>query len=191
MTTALSLALAGLIGYLVGSIPTGVLLAGLFGWPDPRRHGSGHTGALNVSREAGGRAGALVLLLDALKGLAAVWLAGLISPSPWVVVPAGLGAVAGHCWPLWLGFRGGMGLATGLGAVIRLAPLAALIAALLLAVLRLLVIRHTPRAAVVASVLVVPAAALLPLPQAAFWLSAGVAALIALRHLSDWDRVYA
>lgn len=190
MTPALSLALAGLIGYLVGSIPMGVLLAGLFGWPDPRHHGSGHIGALNVSRGATPWAGVLVLLLDLIKGLAAVWLAGLIGPSPWAMVPAGLGAVAGHCWPIWLGFRGGMGLATGLGAVIRFAPLAALIAVLLLAGLRLLVITHTPRAAVVALLLVVPAAALLPLPPAAFWLAAGVATLIALRHLSDWNRVY-
>src|SRR5512143_139942 len=117
MTDILNAILVAAIAYLLGSIPMGVLLARLFGWDDPRTHGSQHTGAMNVSRRAGKAALVIVLLADFLKGVAAVLIAPLVWGSPAAVPLAGVAAVTGHCWPVWLGFKGGMGLATGMGAV--------------------------------------------------------------------------
>jgi glycerol-3-phosphate acyltransferase PlsY len=177
-------------GYLLGSIPSGVLLARLFGWPDPRAHGSGHTGALNVSRGAGQGALVIVLLVDVAKGLAAVLIAPLVWGSPWAVTAAGIAAVIGHNWPVWLRFRGGMGLATGIGAVISLAWPVVLVAAISLAIIRFLIIHHTPRAIIAASFTIPVALWLLRYPPPIFWLGTGVAILSILRHTSDWNRRY-
>src|ERR1700739_2500553 len=92
-------------GYLLGSIPFGLLLAKLFGGGDVRQHGSGNIGATNLSRVAGPLAGILTLLLDTGKGAAAVWLASRVSgQSATTTMLAGLAALAGHCFPVWLGF---------------------------------------------------------------------------------------
>jgi glycerol-3-phosphate acyltransferase PlsY len=116
-------------GYLLGSIPFGLLLAKLFGGGDVRQHGSGNIGATNVSRVAGPLAGILTLLLDTGKGAAAVWLASRVSgQSATTTMLAGLAALAGHCFPVWLGFKGGKGVATGLGVFLVLCPLAAVCA---------------------------------------------------------------
>jgi glycerol-3-phosphate acyltransferase PlsY len=113
--------------YLVGSIPFGLPLAKLFGGKDVRDHGSGNIGATNVSRVAGPVAGILTLLLDAAKGSAAVWLAALFSNhSATVMILAGIAALVGHCFPVWLGFRGGKGVATAFGVFLALSPAAAL-----------------------------------------------------------------
>lgn len=186
----IGLPLAAVVGYLVGSIPTGVLLARLFGWPDPRNHGSGHTGALNVSRGAGKGALVIVMVADMLKGLAAVLPAGILSSNPWAITLAGIAAVAGHAWPVWLRFRGGMGLATGFGAVLSRSWPASLIGLVALIGIRLLIIHHTPRASIAAMLTVPPTLWLLGAPPPTFWLGTGCALLIALRHTSDWNRQY-
>ena len=93
---------AALLGYLIGSIPTGVLLARIFGWPDPREHGSGHTGGLNSLRGGGPAAGVIVMLADIAKGAAAVLLAKAAFPHPYAITVAGIFAVVGHNWPIWL-----------------------------------------------------------------------------------------
>ena len=117
-----------LLAYLLGSIPFGYLVVRLSGGGDVRETGSGGTGATNVTRGAGKRAGVLTLALDALKGAAAVWAARrLLAPEAgidWWVAAASLAALAGHCFPVWLNFRGGKGVATGLGVFLVLAPLA-------------------------------------------------------------------
>jgi glycerol-3-phosphate acyltransferase PlsY len=128
------------LAYLLGSIPFGYLLVRLSGGGDVRQTGSGGTGATNVSRRAGKRVGVLTLLLDALKGAAAVLLArGLLGAGDeWWVCAAGVAAVLGHVFPVWLRFRGGKGVATGLGVFLVLAPLATLCAlAVFVAVVRL------------------------------------------------------
>jgi glycerol-3-phosphate acyltransferase PlsY len=116
------------LAYLLGSIPFGYLLVRLRGGGDVRETGSGGTGATNVTRRAGKRVGILTLLLDALKGMAAVFLARLIIGSEaggeWWVCAAAAAAVLGHVFPVWLRFRGGKGIATGLGVFLVLAPLA-------------------------------------------------------------------
>ncbi|PYS84699.1 MAG: acyl-phosphate glycerol 3-phosphate acyltransferase [Acidobacteria bacterium] len=118
------------LAYLLGSIPFGYLIVRLSGGGDVRVAGSGGTGATNVTRRAGKWAGVLTLLLDALKGAAAVVVAhGVLADGPgadWWVAASALAVVVGHVFPVWLGFRGGKGVATGLGVFLVLAPLAVL-----------------------------------------------------------------
>lgn len=120
------------LAYLLGSIPFGYLIVRLRGGGDVRETGSGGTGATNVTRRAGRAAGLLTLALDAAKGALAVALARYLLADDfgvnWWVVAAALGAVAGHVFPVWLRFRGGKGVATGLGVFLSLAPLAVLCA---------------------------------------------------------------
>ena len=109
--------------YLLGSIPFGLILAKLFGVGDVRKAGSGNVGATNVARVAGPLAGILTLVLDAAKGAAAVWLAARFAneSAAWMTF-AGLAALAGHCFPVWLRFRGGKGVATAAGMFLVLCP---------------------------------------------------------------------
>ncbi|HYL61907.1 MAG TPA: glycerol-3-phosphate 1-O-acyltransferase PlsY [Candidatus Methylomirabilis sp.] len=118
--------------YLLGSIPFGLLLGKLFGTADVRKAGSGNIGATNVARVAGPVAGMLTLLLDAGKGALAVLLAVRLAGGSalWMMI-AGLCALLGHCFPIWLGFRGGKGVATAAGVFLVLCPLACLGAAIL------------------------------------------------------------
>ena len=121
-------------GYLLGSIPFGVLLTRLTGAGDLRSIGSGSTGATNVLRTGRKGLAAATLLLDLAKGFAAVWLAAHYR----IGLPAlaGLAAIIGHCFPVWLGFRGGKGVATLMGVALGLAwPLGAVYAAVWLGVL--------------------------------------------------------
>jgi acyl phosphate:glycerol-3-phosphate acyltransferase len=112
-----------LIAYLLGSIPFGLIVGTIFGGKDVRTVGSGNIGATNVSRVAGPFAGILTLLLDAAKGSAAVVLAARVTgdSSTWMMV-AGLCALVGHCYPVWLKFKGGKGVATAAGIFLVLSP---------------------------------------------------------------------
>jgi len=109
-------ALAG--GYLLGSIPFGLILTKLAGLGDLRQIGSGNIGATNVLRAGGKGLAALTLLLDAAKGTAAVWLGAQFGPD--AALFGGLGAFLGHLYPVWLGFRGGKGVATYVGVLLGL-----------------------------------------------------------------------
>lgn len=117
-----------IIAYLIGSIPFGYLIVRTKGGGDVRQTGSGGTGATNVSRRAGKAAGVLTLLLDAAKGAAAVLIAQNVSGSDWVKAAAAVAVIVGHIFPVWLGFRGGKGVATGVGVFLVLAPIALLCA---------------------------------------------------------------
>jgi len=119
-----------LLGYLSGSIPFGLLLVRAARGVDVREQGSGNIGATNVARVAGKGLGALVLVLDALKGALPVLLARAVDGTEQVPALVGLAAFAGHVAPPWLGFRGGKGVATALGVLAVLAPRAALAGAL-------------------------------------------------------------
>jgi glycerol-3-phosphate acyltransferase PlsY len=111
--------------YILGSIPFGLVLAKLFGGTDVRKEGSGNIGATNVARVVGPLAGILTLLLDAAKGAVAVLLAERLSndSATWMVIAA-LAALIGHCFPIWLNFKGGKGVATAAGVFLVLSPLA-------------------------------------------------------------------
>jgi glycerol-3-phosphate acyltransferase PlsY len=114
--------------YLLGAIPFGLLLGRIAGGLDVRRVGSGNIGATNVARSLGPWAGILTLALDVGKGAAAVWAAWRLTGQPGTAMAAGLAAVAGHVFPVYLGFHGGKGVATGLGAFLVLEPRATLMA---------------------------------------------------------------
>lgn len=110
--------LAIVLGYLLGSIPFGVLLTRFAGAGDLRKIGSGNIGATNVLRTGNKGLAAATLLLDLLKGAAAVWIADALLPGTGAL--AGAAAFVGHCYPVWLGFRGGKGVATLMGIVLAL-----------------------------------------------------------------------
>lgn len=118
-TTTLLVVLAA---YLIGSIPFGYLLARFWKGIDIRQHGSGNIGATNVWRTLGRGPGLVVLLLDLLKGVTAVLLAKQLGDVDYPVLAAALAVMAGHSWPVWLGFKGGKIIATGAGAVLAIAP---------------------------------------------------------------------
>src|SRR6266542_860887 len=136
------------IAYLLGSIPFGYLIVRAMQGADVRETGSGGTGATNVSRRAGKTAGAVTLILAALKGAAAVAIAKVVLGLPifggdigpplqnaqWWVAAAAIAVIVGHIFPLWLRFRGGKGVATGVGVFLMLAPTAVAMAALVFVV---------------------------------------------------------
>ena len=119
MGPEVALPLALVIGYLLGSIPFGLILTRLAGTPDLRSIGSGNIGATNVLRTGRKGLAAATLLLDALKGTAAVIISGSIG-GPEAAMLAGLGAFLGHLFPVWLKFRGGKGVAVYIGILIGL-----------------------------------------------------------------------
>src|SRR4029077_12065360 len=104
-----------LAAYLLGSIPFALILARRWGAGDLRHSGSGNLGAANVMRASGVTAGITVAILDMAKGAASVWLAGRLSADGAAPAAAGLAAVVGHIYPVWLRFRGGKGVATACG----------------------------------------------------------------------------
>ncbi|MCC6336266.1 MAG: glycerol-3-phosphate 1-O-acyltransferase PlsY [Myxococcales bacterium] len=115
-------------GYLLGSVPFGVIVTRLFAKKDVRASGSGNIGATNVARVAGKKLGAAVLLLDAAKGSAAVALALWLFPQAYALhAGVGFAAFLGHVFPVWLRFQGGKGVATALGVLVVLLPVSALI----------------------------------------------------------------
>lgn len=123
------------IAYLLGSIPFGYLIVRAAKDADIRETGSGGTGATNVSRRAGKFAGVITLLLDAAKGATAVLIARLLLTTPnssvgWWVSASAIAVIVGHVFPVWLNFRGGKGVATGVGVFLMLDPVAVAFAGL-------------------------------------------------------------
>ena len=121
-----SLKLVAIIGYLLGSIPFGLIVTRMAGLGDIRKIGSGNIGATNVLRTGRTGLAAATLLLDGLKGAAAVLIG--MQMSPFGVLIGGIAAVIGHLFPVWLKFKGGKGVATGFGVLIAASPIAGLVA---------------------------------------------------------------
>ena len=109
------------VGYLLGSISSAILVCKLIGLPDPRTQGSGNPGATNVLRVGGKKAAAVTLLGDMLKGLLPVMAAQLLAMSTGVIAAVAVAAILGHLFPVFFGFRGGKGVATSLGALLAAA----------------------------------------------------------------------
>lgn len=116
--------LAGLGAYLIASVPFGLVIARLMGLGDLRKIGSGNIGATNVLRTGNKLAALLTLVLDSGKGALAVLATMVISGDPVVMATAAVASVLGHCLPVWLKFKGGKGVATGIGVVLAMQPLA-------------------------------------------------------------------
>jgi len=126
--------------YLAGSIPCGIIVSKFLGTPDPRLQGSGNIGATNISRVSGKKAGLITLIGDALKGAAPALAGILLAPdTPYIAGLAGLAAFIGHLYPVFLGFKGGKGIATALGIFLILTPWAIAIEILIFAIIMLTV----------------------------------------------------
>jgi glycerol-3-phosphate acyltransferase PlsY len=122
-----------LFGYLLGSVPTGLLLAKFFSKVDPRKTGSGNIGATNIFRTAGKGLGVLTLVGDVLKGIIPIGIAIQLGISDLWLAAVGLSTFLGHIFPIFLGFRGGKGVATALGVYLVISPIAVLMEFLLFA----------------------------------------------------------
>lgn len=174
-------------GYLLGSIPFGLLLTRAAGLGDVRKIGSGNIGATNVLRTGNKALAAATLLLDALKGTVAVLIAGHFAPD--LAIWAGLGAFLGHLFPVWLGFKGGKGVATYLGVLIGLAWQVALIFAIAWLVMAFL-FRYSSLAALTAAVIVPIALYVLSTPQNAA-LFVVMSIIVFIKHRENISRLLA
>jgi glycerol-3-phosphate acyltransferase PlsY len=179
-----------ILGYLCGSLTFALWITHQVKGVDVRDSGSGHATTTNTIRQAGFGWGALVLVLDISKGFIPTYLAFNHEDSPiFIVALTAACAVIGHCWPLFAGFRGGMGLATAGGTFLAVNPLAFLVCLGLLIFL-VLVVRHSARASVFTGVLAAPVLWLFNIRDIAFWVTVGAGIVIAIRFLIDWNRKY-
>jgi glycerol-3-phosphate acyltransferase PlsY len=174
--------------YVIGSVPFALILARRWGAVDLRRVGSGNLGAANVWRASGMSAGILVALLDIAKGAAGVAVAGRLDPGTATPAAAGFAAVVGHIYPIWLGFRGGKGVATSCGVFAVLTPLA-VPPALAVFVAAVWVSKYISVGSVLASLALPPIAYATGSPAPAVGAAVGVATLIIFRHRSNLRRV--
>ena len=186
-----SLAASAVIGYLVGSVQFGLIIGRLTRGIDIREYGSGATGATNVIRTSGAKAGVLVILLDIAKGIAPV---STPAARAWAAAAGGLGAVVGHVWPLYAGFRGGRAVATGFGAALAMNPVAAAalipVAALVVGTVRIMSVMSITMSPLLALVFVALAiAGVSPWAYAAY--AVPTAALIVWKHRGNIQRLRA
>jgi glycerol-3-phosphate acyltransferase PlsY len=172
-----------LAGYLIGSIPFALIVARRRG-TDLRQVGSGNLGAANVMRASGVTAGVLVAALDMAKGAASVWLAARVSDGAELPAAAGLAAILGHIYPIWLRFRGGKGVATACGVFSVLTPLAVPPALAIFAVTVWLT-KYISLGSVLASIALPPIAYALGSPAPAVLAAAAAAVIIVFRHRSN------
>lgn len=208
---ALLFCLIAVLAYLLGSIPFGYLLVRVFRSQDIRHTGSGNIGATNVVRSGARGLGALTLVLDALKGFLAValarelmvaWARAPQAASGWMRLDmaagmAAMAAVLGHVFPVWLGFKGGKGVATALGALLQIVPLAALAGVLVFGI-TVALSRYVSLASLAASVSI-PVVALLTRRDAGGilhrpWLLMavlGIPAIVIARHHANIARLAA
>ncbi len=177
-----------LAAYLIGAIPIGFLVARAATGADIRRSGSGNIGATNVLRTLGVGPAVLTLLGDIAKGYLAVSAARAIGIESWVASAGAVAAVAGNCWPVFLGFHGGKGVATGLGAFLGVVPWAVAPAALLWIVVTA-IFRYVSLASIVGCVSLPVGAALLGYPRHAVIAAAATAAIIVWRHRENIVRL--
>jgi glycerol-3-phosphate acyltransferase PlsY len=183
-----------LVAYLAGSIPVGSLVARTTGGPDPRTVGSGRTGGTNVLRTLGRGRAAIVVVGDLLKGMLPVLLARYVTGGdPLVEVLCGVSAVAGAIWSVFAGFRSGRGVATGVGTMLVIQPIAVLLATPVF-IGAVLLTRYVSLGSLLGSAAMVPAMLLVflvvpdtPLPYVLY--SAVGAALIWLAHADNIDRL--
>jgi glycerol-3-phosphate acyltransferase PlsY len=176
-----------IFGYLLGSIPFGLLLTRAAGLGDVRAIGSGNIGATNVLRTGNKGLAAATLILDMLKGTAAVLIAACYSPE--LGLWAGFGAFIGHLFPVWLGFKGGKGVATYLGVLIGLAWPAALVFAAVWLIVAV-VFRYSSLAALTAAVLVPIALWFQSTPEIAL-LFVVMSVIVFIKHRANISRLMA
>ena len=182
------MALVILLGYAIGSVPFALLLARRWGAPDLRTIGSGNLGAANVFRASGVTAGILVAALDVTKGALSVSLAHYVSGQEAAPAAAGLAAIVGHIYPMWLRFRGGKGVATACGVFSVLTP-AAMVPALALFALTVWVTKYISLGSVLATMVLPPSAYITGSRGPAVTAAFAAAMLIVFRHRSNLTRL--
>jgi len=184
MTHTIELLLVA-FAYLVGSIPFAYIFVRSITGRDVRAEGSGNVGATNALRSAGWKVGVAVTVLDTVKGSLAVWAMMVFNPESVWLAASMLAVVVGHCFPIWLGFRGGKGVATGFGAFLVIAPLSAS-AALGVWIVVLVAFRWVSLASMIATASFPVLVQLIDRPD---WITlvsvAAAAILIILRHHSN------
>lgn len=178
-----------ILGYLSGSLPFSILVTRVVKGVNVRAAGSGHATTTNTIRQIGFGWGALVAILDVAKGFIPTILAVKYSNETWIVVLTAAFAVAGHCWPLFAQFRGGMGLAPFAGALFATNWISVIIGLGLLLAL-LFALRHGARASVLTGILIAPLFWLFNLRGVEFWIALACGLVIAYRFLIDWNRKY-
>jgi len=179
-----------IFGYFLGSLPFALWVTRLFKGTDLRKAGSGHVTTTNTIRQAGWLPGVIVAILDVSKGFIPTYLAVQSGLPDWLIALTGGLTVVGHCWSIFAGFRGGMGLATTGGMLLAVSPLGFLIAFPLLLIC-VLVIRHSARGAVLAAVIGPFVFWVLGLRGTELWVGTAAAIVVALRfYLEDWNRKY-
>ena len=193
MTDYLILVILVPVCYLLGSIPFGLIAGKLYRRIDVRDFGSGSTGMTNVVRTVGVPVGALVLLLDMGKGVGAVALARYVLEAPEAAqAAAALSAIAGHNWPVFIGFRGGRGTATGWGALLMLWPVAGLVATIV-GVLLIAITRYVSLGSVTATLVGCAVLAVTCLagaaPMGLLWFAAIGCAFVVGRHRGNIERL--
>jgi glycerol-3-phosphate acyltransferase PlsY len=177
-----------LAAYLIGAVPVGFLIARAFGIGDIRRHGSGNIGATNVLRTAGRLPAVLTLVADVAKGYVAVLVGAGAAGPPALVAGCAVAAVIGNCWSVFLGFRGGKGVATGLGAALRLTWPAVVPAAVVWLVVTVS-FRYVSLGSVLSAACVPLGALMLGYPWPIVAGTAGVSAIIIVRHRDNIARL--
>ncbi len=205
MSTEVSFAAALAAAYLIGSIPFSYIVGRIATGTDMRTEGSGNVGATNVLRNAGKKAGVIALLLDIAKGWTAVSVAGLLhagtastgsntaplsSLSLWLGA-AGLVAVLGHMYPVWLNFQGGKGVATATGVFLALAPLAVLVAAVVLIITVALTKYVSLGSIVAAAVIPILLRFVMPTPFWTIVFATVISTIVILKHHTNIARLVA
>jgi len=173
--------------YLLGSIPFSYLVARGYGVSDVRKVGSGNVGATNVMRSAGKTAGVLAFLLDASKGAVAALVAQRVAPGPVLPALAATTAVLGHMYPVWLGFHGGKGVATGCGAFLPLVPKASLAGFVVFALVAALS-RYVSLGSVAGTIALAVAAFAYGTPPVA-WSATAIGAVVIAKHRGNLQRI--
>jgi len=176
------------LAYLIGAIPVGFLVGRFFGGQDIRRSGSGAIGATNVLRTLGKLPAIITLLGDVAKGYLAVAVARTIIPAPWGAAAGTVLAVVGNCWPVFLGFRGGKGVATGFGAFLALTPWATGPAALVWLVVTAS-FRYVSLASIMACLCLPLGVVLLRYPWASAVAATMAGLIIIVRHRANLSRL--
>jgi len=192
MTTShlvLSTLAYALLGYLSGSLAFSIWITRLVKGVDVRSGGSGHAGTTNTFRLAGIGPAILNLVLDIAKGFIPTWLALQYSPAAWIPPITAALVIVGHCWPVFARFRGGMGNASAAGCLLAASPMAFLIALGTVTALTLLT-RHTARASLITSLLLVPIYWLAFPGNPVTWIAAAMAVVLVIRFAPTWNRKY-
>lgn len=197
-----ALLVSAAVGYAIGSVQFGLIAGRITRGVDIRDFGSGATGATNVIRTSGAKAGVLVIILDIAKGIAPVCIGIALGHAAgvdhdaraWVAAVGAFAAVCGHVWPVWAGFRGGKAVASGFGAALAMNPLAAVamipVAAVIVATTRTMSAMSVMMAPLLALFFVLLAAlGISPWAYAAY--AAGAAAVIVYRHSANIGRLLA